>query len=81
MKNYVPMFHFFSPVAQLVASPIADPGLILSLVMKYFLRSSSSFCWFKKGWCQLQAKVCAQSTVKPQLFEVPGTVEILSNNR
>ena len=37
-------------------------GNILSwrLIMKYFLRSFSLFCWFKKGNCQFQAKECAQ---------------------
>ena len=33
--------------------------------MKYFQRSFSSFRWFKKCWCQLQVKVCAQSTGLP----------------
>ena len=37
------------------------------LIMKYFprlsrLRLFSSFCWFKMGCCQLQAKVCARTT-------------------
>ena len=31
-----------------------------SLIMKYFLRSFSPFCWFKKGSCQFLAKECAQ---------------------
>ena len=30
------------------------------LIMKYFLRSFSPFCWFKKGSCQFLAKECAQ---------------------
>ena len=29
-------------------------------IMKYFLRSFSSFRWFKKGSCQFLAKECAQ---------------------
>ena len=29
------------------------------LIMKYFLRSFSPFCWFKKGSCQFLAKKCA----------------------
>ena len=33
--------------------------------MKSFLCSFSSSRWFKKGCCQLQAKVCAQSTGIP----------------
>ena len=56
--------------ASLAAGPGAHirswPGLILSLrlIMEYFLRvillpSAESF---KKGCCQLQAKVCARST-------------------
>ena len=41
-----------------------DPGPILSwrLIMKYFLSSFSFFQGFKKGYCQLQAKACAQRT-------------------
>ena len=37
-------------------------GNILSwrLIMKHFLRSFSTFCWFKKGNCQFLAKDCAQ---------------------
>ena len=36
-------------------------GNILSwrLIMKYFLRSVSPFCWFKKSSCQFLAKECA----------------------
>ena len=30
------------------------------LIMKYFLRSFSPVCWFKKGNCQCLAKECAQ---------------------
>ena len=30
------------------------------LIMKYFLRSFSPFCWFKKDSCQFLAKECAQ---------------------
>ena len=30
------------------------------LIMKYFLRSFSSFHWFKKGNCQFLVKECAQ---------------------
>ena len=30
------------------------------LITKYFLRSFSPFCWFKKGSCQFLAKECAQ---------------------
>ena len=59
-------------VAQLDARPTGDQevagstpaevGNILSwrLIMKYFLRSFSSFRWFKKGSCQFLAKECAQ---------------------
>ena len=32
-----------------------------SLIMKYFLRSFSFFCWFKKDNCQFMAKEYAQS--------------------
>ena len=59
------------PVVQLVESQIADPGVmsfirpipvfLWILIVKYFLlRSFSSFCWFKKGCCQLHVheKVC-----------------------
>ena len=37
-------------------------GNILSwrLIMKYFLRSFSPFCWFKKGSCQFLTKECAK---------------------
>ena len=34
--------------------------LLWRLIMKYFLRSFSPFCWFKKGSCQCLAKECAQ---------------------
>ena len=65
--QYVP-----ASVAQLDARPTGDRevagstpaevGNILSwrLIMKYFLRSFSPFCWFKKGSCQFLAKECAQ---------------------
>ena len=48
---------------QEVAGPTpAEVGNILSwrLIMKYFLRSFSTFRWFKKGSCQFLAKECAQ---------------------
>ena len=60
-----------SSVAQLDARPIGDQevtgstptevGNILSweFIMKYFLRSFSPFCWFKKGSCQFLPKECA----------------------
>ena len=69
------LLHFkFMPasVAQLDARPTGDQevpgstpaevGNILSwrLIMKYFLRSFSPFCWFKKGSCQFLMKECAQ---------------------
>ena len=59
-------------VAQLDARPTgnqehagltsAEVGNILSwiLIMKYFLRSFSPFCRFKKGSCQFLAEECAQ---------------------
>ena len=34
--------------------------LLWRLMMKYFLRSFSPFCWFKKGRCQFLAKECSQ---------------------
>ena len=34
--------------------------LLWRMIMKYFLRSFSPFCWFKKGSCQFLAKECAQ---------------------
>ena len=39
-----------------------EVGNILSwrLIMKYFQRSFSPFCWFKKGSCQFLTKECAQ---------------------
>ena len=43
----------------------ADPGavsLILAQSHTYIYGHSPPFRWFKKGYCQLQAKVCAQST-------------------
>ena len=33
-----------------------------TLMEIYYIWSFSSFRWFKKGWCQLQAKVLARST-------------------
>ena len=59
-------------VAQLDARPSGDQEVVGSiparaatffhedLIMKYFLRSFSPFCWFKKGICQFLAKECAQ---------------------
>ena len=32
----------------------------VGLIMKYFLRSFSRLCWFKKGICQFLAKECVQ---------------------
>ena len=64
--------NIISPVAQLdvrltgdqevAGSTPAEIGNILSwkLIMKYFLRSFSPVCWFKKGSCQFLAKECAQ---------------------
>ena len=49
----------WSPGGRAVAgSAPAEVGNILSwrLIMKYFLRSFSSFRWFKKGSCQFLAK-------------------------
>ena len=34
--------------------------LLWRLIMKYFRRYLSPFCWFKKGSCQFLAKECAQ---------------------
>ena len=47
---------------EVAGSTPAEVGNILScrLIMKYFLRSFSSFRWFKKGSCQFLAKECAQ---------------------
>ena len=47
---------------EVAGSTPAKVGNILSwrLIMKYFLRSFSPFCWFKKGSCQFLAKECAQ---------------------
>ena len=47
---------------EVAGSAPAEVGNILTwrLIMKYFLRSFSSFCWFKKGSCQFLAKECAQ---------------------
>ena len=59
-------------VAQSNARPTGDqevagsiPGNVLQwrLVMKYFLRSLSSFRCFKKGSCQIQATECAHVLV------------------
>ena len=53
-------------VDQVVAGSIhAGSGNILSwiLITKYFLRSFSSFRWFKKGSRQFLAKECAQVLV------------------
>ena len=48
-------------VQKVAGSTPAEVGNILSwrLIMKYFLRSFSSFRWFKKGSCQFLAKECA----------------------
>ena len=47
---------------EVTGSNPTEIGNILSwrLIMKYFLRSFSPFCWFKKGSCQFLAKECAQ---------------------
>ena len=47
---------------KVAGSTPAEVGNILSwrLIMKYFLRSFSPFCWFKKASCQFLAKECAQ---------------------
>ena len=47
---------------EVAGSTPAEVGNILSwrLIMKYFLRSFSSFSWFKKGSCQFLAKECTQ---------------------
>ena len=75
LHDYINWWHFqkLGPTLQSVSSPTADPGVknlipagshtfVEILIMKYFLEPFSSFCWFKKGCCQFQAKVCAQST-------------------
>ena len=48
---------------EVAGSTLVEVGNILSLRlnMKYFLRSFSPFCWFKKGSCQFLAKGCAQN--------------------
>ena len=47
---------------EVAGSAPAKVGNILSwrLIMKYFLRLFSPFCWFKKNSCQFLAKECAQ---------------------
>ena len=47
---------------EVTGSNPTEVGNILSwrLIMKYFLRSFSTFPWFKKGSCQFLAKECAQ---------------------
>ena len=55
------------PVGKLVASPIADPGVVSLILaqphtfveLDYEIYSTVNlhFRWFKKGCCQLQAKV------------------------
>ena len=47
---------------EVTCSTPAEVGNILSrrLIMKYFQRSFSPFCWFKKGSCQILAKECTQ---------------------
>ena len=47
---------------EVAGSAPTEVGNILSwrLIMKYFLRSLSPFCWFKKGSCQFLVKECAQ---------------------
>ena len=74
LKCIKPFKKLYAPalVAQLDARPTGDQevagstpaevGNILSwrLIMKYFLRSFSPFCWFKKGICQFLAKEYAQ---------------------
>ena len=42
------------------STPIVGNILSWRLIMKYFLRSFSSFRWFKKGSCQFLAKEYAQ---------------------
>ena len=52
------------PTGQEVAISIpAGSGSILPwiVIMKYFLRPFSPYCWFKKGSCQFLAKECAQA--------------------
>ena len=59
-------------LAQSVASPIADPDVQSSIPIwphtfveidyKLFLWKFSSFHWFMKSCCQLQAKICTLST-------------------
>ena len=41
----------------------SDNILSWRLIMKYFLRSFSPFCWFKKGSCRFLAKEYAQILV------------------
>ena len=52
---------------EVAGSTPAEVSNILSwrLIMKYFLRSFSPFCWFKKGSCQFLAKECAQYWLTP----------------
>ena len=42
-----------------VQSP-PGPATFFWLIVKYFLRSFSPFCWLKKGICQFLPKECAQ---------------------
>ena len=48
--------------SQWLVLSMSEVGNILfrRLIVKYFLRSFSPFCWFKKGSCQFLAKECAQ---------------------
>ena len=51
-----------TPDQEVMGLTPAKVGNILSwrLSMKYFLRSFSPFCWFKKGSCQFLVKEWAQ---------------------
>ena len=61
--NHSPMLPFIWPgrVAQLVGHLTRKSGVLGSIpsLATYF---RFSFCFFKKGSCQLLAKVCARST-------------------
>ena len=64
------------PIEQSVASPTADVGVV-SLIQAWstytFMEIGHeiiSRSVFKKGWCQLQMKVCAPSLVKLGLEKV-----------
>ena len=70
-SNKISLTGLPGPIAQLVASLTADPGvgslirawsLTLVEINHEIIGSFSSFCGLKKGCCQSEAKVCVQST-------------------